>query len=92
MKTIVAQFNTVDFTKQKYDNVIRDLEAAGQGKPKGRLHHVIVEQPVGMLVIDLWESEELLDEFGKTLVPILIKNGVTPAKPVTQKVYNIIKP
>ena len=90
MKTVVAQFNLATFTEAKYDQVIRDLAAAGEGQPKGRLYHVVTKQPVGMLVTDVWESEELLDQFSKTLLPILLKNGVTPAQPAFLPVYNII--
>jgi hypothetical protein len=90
MKKIVAQFNVVDFTVPKYEQTIKDLKAAGQGNPKGRLYHVVTPQQKGMLVVDVWESEESLNEFSKTLVPILQKNGVTPAKPVITPVHNII--
>jgi hypothetical protein len=91
MKSIVAQFNVVDFTPDKYDKTIKDLQAAGQGSPRGRLYHIITKQDKGMLVTDVWESEETLNEFSKTLIPILQKNGVTPAKPTLLPVYNIIK-
>jgi hypothetical protein len=43
-----------------------------------------------MLVTDVWESEEQLNEFSKTLIPILTKNGVTPAPPVILPVSNMI--
>jgi hypothetical protein len=90
MKTILAQFNTVDFTEEKYRQTVKDLEEAGQGHPSGRLFHVVSPQPVGMLVTDVWESEEQLNEFSKTLIPILTKNGVTPAPPVILPVSNMI--
>ncbi len=91
MKNILAQFNIVDFTAQKYDQTIKDLKAAGVGNPSGRLFHVVTLQPVGMLVTDIWESEETLNKFSETLIPILKKNGVTPARPTLLQVYNIIK-
>jgi predicted transcriptional regulator len=91
MKNIVAQFNIVDFTVQKYDQTIKDLKAAGVGSPQGRLYHVVTHQPVGMLVTDVWESEEALNKFSEKLIPILKKNGVTPAKPTILQVHNIIK-
>ena len=90
MKNILVQFNQVDFTAQKYKQTIKDLEAAGAGKPSGRLYHVVTEQPVGMLVTDVWESEEKLNKFSETLITILKKNGVTPAKPTLLHVHNII--
>ena len=91
MKSILAQFSISDFTVQKYDKTIKDLEAAGVGKPSGRLYHVVTEQPVGMLVTDVWESEEALNKFSEKLIPILKKNGVTPAKQTLLRVHNIIK-
>jgi hypothetical protein len=44
-----------------------------------------------MLVTDVWESEEALNKFSEKLIPILKKNGVTPAKPTILQVHNIIK-
>jgi hypothetical protein len=90
MKNILVQFNQVDFTVQNYEQTIKDLKAAGVGSPKGRLYHVITKQPVGMLVTDVWESEETLNKFSETLIPILKKNGVNPARPTILQVHNII--
>jgi hypothetical protein len=90
MKSILAQFNIVDFTVPKYEQTIKDLKAAGVGNPSGRLYHVVTMQPVGMLVTDVWESEEKLNKFSETLIPILQKNGVTPARPTLFPVHNII--
>jgi hypothetical protein len=90
MKNILAQFNLADFTVQKYDQTIKDLKTAGAGNPSGRLYHVVTLQPVGMLVTDVWESEESLNKFSETLIPILKKNGVTPARPTLLQVHNII--
>jgi hypothetical protein len=91
MKKIVAQFNIPGFTAEKYSQTIKDLDAAGKEKSAGRLNHVAAQQPDGLLIIDVWESEEALNEFSKTLIPILIKNGVTPAKPELLPLHNIIK-
>jgi hypothetical protein len=90
MKSVLAQFNIVDFTVQKYDQTIKDLKAAGAGSPSGRHYHVVTLQPVGMLVTDIWDSEEALNKFSETLIPILKKNGVTPARPTLLQVHNII--
>jgi hypothetical protein len=38
MSTIVAVFD-LGSTSAQYDQVIRDLEAAGAGEPKARLYH-----------------------------------------------------
>lgn len=91
MSAIIALFDAPGMTSEQYDQVIKDLEAAGEGSPKGRLYHVASSKAGGWFVIDVWESAELLDRFAKTLIPILQKNGVTPAQPQVYPVHNIIK-
>src|SRR5450432_3245595 len=70
--SILTVFTLSSMNAEKYNRVISDLDAAGQGKPKGRLYHIASRQEDGSFVVtDVWESAELLDEFGKTLMPIL---------------------
>ena len=90
MKKVVAQFNVVGFSAEQYNQVLKDLEAAGKDKSAARLNHVAVQQPDGLLIIDVWESEEALNKFSETLIPVLVKNGVTPAQPVVLPLHNII--
>jgi hypothetical protein len=90
MKKIVAIFNVVGFTPESYKQTLKDLESAGKETSKGRLNHVAAQQKDGLLIIDVWESEEALNEFYKTLVPTLLKNGVTPAQPTIIPLHNII--
>ncbi len=61
--------------------VIKELDAAGKLKDPAYINRVVAQQDDGLLIIDVWESEEALNEFAETLVPLLIKNGVTPARP-----------
>ena len=90
--SLLTVFNLTTMDLEKYNKAIRGLEEAGQGKPKGRLYHVAVRQGDGsMIVTDIWESPELLEEFGKTLVPVLNSVGVTPVEPVVYPVINIIE-
>ena len=90
MKKIVAQFNVVGVTAQQYSQANKDLEAAGKGKPSGRLYHVAAQQADGFFIIEVWESEEALNEFAETLIPIVEKNGVTPVQPTLLPVHNIM--
>jgi len=90
--SILTVFNLSTMTAEKYRQAIRGLEAAGQGKPKGRLYHIATSQEDGsMIVTDIWESPELLDAFGKTLIPVLNKAGVTPVQPKVYPVLNVIE-
>ena len=90
--SILTVFDISSMTTEKYDQAISGLEAAGQGNPEGRLYHVASLQEDGsMIVTDVWESAELLDEFSKTLVPILENAGVTPVEPKVYPVHNVIE-
>jgi hypothetical protein len=89
---ILTVFNLSTMSVEKYNEAIRDLEAAGQGKPKGRLYHVACRQNDGSIIVtDIWESAELLEAFGKTLIPTLNKAGVTPVEPKVYPVLNVIE-
>ena len=89
---ILTVFNLSTMSTEKYNAAIRGLEAAGQGKPKGRLYHIASRQEDGSTIVtDIWESAELLEEFGKTLIPTLKKVGVTPVEPKVYPVLNIIE-
>ncbi|HAH25016.1 MAG TPA: hypothetical protein DCL77_14890 [Prolixibacteraceae bacterium] len=90
MEKIVAQFNIVGFTPEQYSQATKDLEAAGKEKYAGRLCHIAAQQPNGLLITDVWESEDALNRFSETLVPILTKNGVTPAQPTLFPLQNMI--
>ncbi len=90
--SIITVFNLSTMTTEKYNQAIRGLEAAGQGNPKGRLYHVAARQEDGSTIVtDIWESPELLEEFGKTLVPVLNKAGVKPVEPKVYPVLNVIE-
>jgi hypothetical protein len=89
-KPIVAVFEAADSTEQ-YDQITQALAAAGAGSPPGRIYHVAYAKDRGIVVVDIWESGELLDQFAQTLVPVIQKLGVTPAMPQIYPVHNIIK-
>jgi hypothetical protein len=79
------------FTPDKYDDVIKQLDAAGAGAPKGRSLHVALEANGEIQVFDIWESQETFDAFGATLVPILAGVGVELNEPMVASVHNVIK-
>ena len=88
---ITAVFKVPTMTSEQYDKVIKELEVKGVGAPDGRLHHVASPDGGGLLVVDIWESEEKLDKFSQVLIPTLEGVGVTPAEPEIRPVHNIIK-
>jgi hypothetical protein len=78
------------FTPEKYDEAIRQLEAAGAGAPKGRTYHVALESDGKINVFDVWESQADFDSFGAKLVPILTALGVGLTEPMVANVHNVI--
>lgn len=77
--SILTVFNIPSMNTERYDQVIKDLEAAGQGED-------------GIIIVtDVWESAELLGEFGSTLLPVVENAGVTPVEPIVYSVHNVIQ-
>ena len=84
-------FANSDFPKDKYDEALKELEAAGAGAPEGRSYHVALETDGAINVFDVWESQEAFDAFGATLMPILSRLGVDPGTPMVAQVHNVIE-
>jgi len=87
MKKVTVHFNLPGMTASQYDQIWNDLKAAGEGNPKGLIHHVGAPTANGWSVVDVWQSAELFNEFGKKLMPILAKNGVPPVEPMVLPVH-----
>ena len=84
-------FSPSSFTKERYDDTIKRLEAAGAGAPTGRLYHCALEADGLIQVFDVWESQESFEAFGATLVPIMTELGADPGTPMISPIHNIIK-
>ena len=90
-KMVVVVSDLPEETSHQYDQIMKELEEAGAGSPEGRLYHVFCTKEGGGLVVSVWESAELFQQFGQTLVPIIKKVGGTPTEPQIYPVGNIIK-
>jgi hypothetical protein len=83
-------FNPASMNAAQYDEVTRRLEAAGAGKPAGRLHHACFGSGDKLQVFDIWQSQQDFDAFGQTLMPILQQIGLDPGQPAVEPVHNLI--
>ena len=86
----VVRFVPKSMSAQKYQEVLKRLQAAGAGAPKGRLYHVAFGDPNALRVSDIWDTRENFDRFGETLMPILADAGIDPGTPEFIEVHNII--
>ena len=89
---VITVFELTGMTPQQYDQTLQGLDAAGLGNPDGRVYHTASSAGPGMLIIDVWESEELLGKFAESLIPILTATGATPVEPRILPIHNIIAP
>ena len=89
--SILTVFDLSSMTSDRYDEAVRGLEVAGQGKPQGRLHHVAgIKEDGSIIVVDVWDSAESLAAFGETMIPTLQEAGVSPVEPDVYPVHNVI--
>lgn len=88
--SIVVKFNVSGMSVDKYETVLSRLEAAGAGAPPGRLYHVSYGARDSVQVIDVYDSPQSFDTFGKKLVPILEQMGIN-AVPEVHDAFKIIK-
>ena len=87
---ICIYFPVQGMSTDKYDEVLNRLDDAGQGAPAGRSYHVAFEGENGLHVVDVRDSQETFDAFGKTLMPILGEFGIDPGEPMISPVHNAI--
>jgi hypothetical protein len=86
---IVVKFAVEGMSADKYDTALRRLEGAGVAAPAGRLHHVTYGSRDNLQVIDVFDSPQSLEAFGRILQPILQELGIATQADV-QEVYKII--
>jgi len=88
---IAIYFHPESMSAAQYDEVIRRLDAAGQGKPKGRTHHSTFGPSESLMVYDVWDSQEDFDAFGAVLMPILAEVGLDAGQPDVMPVHSVIQ-
>jgi hypothetical protein len=88
---IILQFHNSNMNSDQYYEVLRRLETAGQGSPKGRLYHFCYEDSGQLNVTDVWDNMENFKAFGETLLPILKELSIDLNQPTPLPVVNVIK-
>ena len=89
--SIVVRFSPTSLTREKYDEVIRRLEAAGGFPPEGLALHVLFGPDDNLRVSEIWDSPEQFAAFGERLMPILTDVGVGFAgEPEIFEAHNLI--
>jgi hypothetical protein len=88
---LIVHFTPRGMDDSKYAEVLRRLDAAGAGAPRGRLHHACYGDKTDLRVTDIYDTPQSFEAFGKTLVPILASLGIDVGRPDVVEVHNIIR-
>jgi hypothetical protein len=91
--SILVRFSPANLTREKYDESVRRLEAAGAWpNPVGMEVHVLFGEEGNLRVSEIWDSQEQLQAFGDRLMPILSDIGIEFAgEPEILEVHNLAK-
>ena len=88
---LIVHFTPIGMNSEKYAEIMRRLNAAGALAPPGRLHHTCYGSSEALQVVDVFDTQESFETFGKTLVPILQSVGVDVGRPEIREVHNIVR-
>jgi hypothetical protein len=83
--------NPASLTAAQYDDIGRRLDAAGAGKPAGRLYHACFGSGDKLQIFEIWESQQASDKLRETLMPILQELGLDPGQLMVEPVHNLIQ-
>jgi hypothetical protein len=87
MKQLMVLFDFPTVNEQQYKGWWDELRSSGYAHPKGLIFHVSGSKPDGgLLITDVWESEQAFNEFSKVLMPIISREGLPPMKPLIMPV------
>ncbi len=74
---ITVVFNFPGNTAQQYDEACRLARVSQDNLPDGLIFHSASPTADGMLIVDVWESEEQFSRFGDRLKPAMQQAGIT---------------
>jgi hypothetical protein len=91
--SIVVRFHPTNATREKYDESMRRMEAAGiWPNPPGLEMHVAFGPDDDLRVSEIWSSREQFGAVGEKLMPILGDLGIEFSRePEIFEVQNLVK-
>jgi hypothetical protein len=80
---VVIVHQGAGLTRESYEETVRrvtggktQLESPADWPAEGLLVHTAGEAEGGFRIVDVWESEEAVQRFGETLMPVLQELGI----------------
>jgi hypothetical protein len=90
-KKVMVIVDVPGMTIKQYNDSWDHMQEAGVHHPDGLIHHFGGETPEGITVVDVWDSVQHFEEWGKTLGPILAKFGVHAMQSKVMPMHNMHK-
>jgi len=91
MSKIVIVLELAGMTHKEYDAILDELNKQEKLFNEHRPSHVAFNKDGKWCVVDVWDSEEALNEFvSTTLGPIFSKLGLTPPQPSVYPAHNYL--
>jgi hypothetical protein len=88
---LIIHYEPKQMNETKYREILKRLESAGAGAPRGRLHHACYGDRNALVVVDIFDTPANFEAFGKVIGPILGAVGVELPPPQVTEVCNIIR-
>lgn len=93
----VVIYEGLGMTQAMYERISRGL-GNGKGPPRktgewpvpGLISHVAGPTSDGLIVVDVWESEEAVRHFGEILYPLVREAGAALMEPKVYPVFNVV--
>jgi hypothetical protein len=94
---IVTVFELPGMTQEMYDQIGNKL-TEGRGKLEkpsdwpapGLISHTCAATSDGLLIVDVWESEQAFQQFGEVIVPLHQEVGAPVPEPRIHPVVNVV--
>ena len=87
---ILAVFEATQVTQAQYDQVVKEV-MPGDKPTEGLLYHVAAPTPNGFRVVEVWDSQEALDNFFQRTLGQALKKANINVQPQIAPVYKIVK-
>ena len=87
--SVLMRHQPRNLTRDKYDEVSRRLEGAGDWPPDGLDLHVLFGSEGSLRVSEIWDSEEQFQAFAERLFPVLSEVGVEADQPEILEIHEL---
>jgi hypothetical protein len=90
--SILVRFHPANLTPELYEEIQPKLDDAGF-PADGLEYHACFDTGSGLLVSEVWSSQEQFQAWGETLLPILLESGIEFAgEPEIFETYRTLAP